>query len=269
LFGNYASMMMFHQDGITLLMTAFLVIAGGISYVVVADIARSKNLVKLALDTKLVLIVTGALLLIGTIFYLVAEFSNPSTLGPLLLPQKLLLAFFSATVPRTAGFSALDISNLTQATLFITIVFMFIGGAAGSTAGGLKVNTVGVLGMTIWSLIRGRDNIEAFGRQVNKQTVYRAVMLLCFYLCFLIVVVLVLSSTENFPFMNIFFESVSACGLVGLSTGITPDLSIAGRIVIILTMFTGRLGALSLMAYLVRRKQPEDIDYPHESVRMG
>jgi trk system potassium uptake protein len=269
LMGNFQSLAGYQSDAVMLLTTAGLVIVGSTGYVVIMDLFRHRRFVKLSLDSKIVLVTTFVLLVIGTLFYLGLEYSNAATLGPLSFPQKMLGAFFQSVSPRTAGFTSIDIGSLSQIALLFTMVLMFIGGAAGSTAGGVKVNTLGVLWITILNIVKGRGNVEAFGRQISQRIINRSLVLFTIYLIMASLVVLALSFTETFPIENIMFEALSALSTVGLSTGITPDLSIAGRIIIIATMFIGRLGPLALMAFLVRRQQVSEIDYPHESVRLG
>ena len=267
--GNFRSLSGYQGEAVILLTTALLIILGSTGYIVVADFVRNRSFIKLSLDSKIVLVATLSLLMLGTLFYLAAEFANPATLGPLPFPQKILVAFFQSVTPRTAGFTAIDIGGLKQNSLFFTMFLMCIGGAAGSAAGGVKVNTIGVLVMTALSLVRGRDNVEAFGRQLTRQAVYRAITLFLFYLGVVSFVALTLSLTEKFPLDSILFETFSALGTVGLTTGITPSLSIAGRFIIIAAMFVGRLGPLTFMAFLVRHWQPADMGYPHETIRLG
>lgn len=269
IFGNFKSLADSQTDAVILLVTALLVILGGTGYVVVADILKHKSFAKLSLDSKIVLTTTCSLFFLGTLFYLVAEFSGSTTLGPLPLPQKMLVAFFQSVTPRTAGFTAIDIGGLRQISLFFTMFLMCVGGATGSTAGGVKVNVFGVLGITLLGLIRGKEVPEAFGRQVPKLIVFRAISLFLFYLAILSLVVIALSVTETFPIDSLIFEAFSSLSTVGLSTGITPALSIGGRIIIVIAMFTGRLAPLAFMAFLVHRHKPSDIDYPHENIRLG
>ncbi|MDO8567955.1 MAG: potassium transporter TrkG [Dehalococcoidales bacterium] len=269
LFGNFSSLSGFRSDAITLLTTALIIILGSTGYIVFADLARKRSFVRLTLDTKIVLVTTGSLLALGTLFYLIAEYSNSATLGPFSFPDKISVAFFQSTSPRTAGFSAIDMGSLKQISLFFTMLLMFIGGTAGSVSGGVKVNTIGVLVATVLSVVKGRENIEAFGRQLARQTVYRALSIFLFYLGVVGVVVTLLSITEKLPIDKLLFESFSALGTVGLSTGITPDLSIAGRIIISFAMIIGRLAPLSFMVFLLHRRQPVDISYPHETIRFG
>ncbi len=269
IFGNFSSLSAYRGDAVVLLVTVVLILSGSTGYYVLADIAGRRRFGKLSFESKIVLSVTGSLLVLGTLFYMVAEYSGLETLGPLSFPQKLLNAFFQSVTNRTAGFSTFDIGALSQLSLFATMFQMCIGGAAGSVAGGVKVNTFGVLAITIINIIRGKDNVEAFGRQLTRQTVYRALTLLVLYIGAAGIFVTLLSITEIFPLEEILFETFSALGTVGLSTGITPDLSYGGRFIIIMTMFAGRLGPLTLMAFLVRRKQPTVIEYPYEPIRLG
>jgi trk system potassium uptake protein TrkH len=267
--GNFKSLTDYQGNSSVLFITAVLIIAGSTSYIVFADMVRNRRFIKLSLDTKIVLVTTLSLLVIGTLFYFIAEFSNPETLGQLSFPQKIIGALFLSVTPRTAGFANVNIGALHQVSLLFTMFLMFIGGAAGSTAGGIKVNTFGVLVITAINVIKGKDTIEAFGRQITKQTVFRALVVPIFYLLVLFFIVILLSITETFPVDNILFETFSALSTVGLSTGITPDLSIIGRLIITAAMFIGRLGPLALMAFLVRRHQPTDVEYPHETIRFG
>jgi trk system potassium uptake protein len=269
LFGNYKSLMDYQSDPTILLVTALLIILGGVGYVVVADFYQKRSFFRLSLDSKIVLFTTLVLLVVGTLFYLIAEHAGPATLGPLAWPQKVLVAFFQSVTPRTAGFSAVNIGGLKSISLFFTMFLMLIGGAAGSTAGGVKVNTLGVLSITVLSLLRGRAHAEAFGRHLNRDTVYRAVSLFLFFLLIIGLFVLLLSITETFPMDSLLFETISAIGTVGLSTGITPALSMAGKFIIVIAMFLGRLAPLTFMAILVNRRKVTDIEYPPEAIRLG
>jgi len=160
-------------------------------------------------------------------------------------------------------------ANVADYTLFFTMLLMFVGGASGSTAGGIKLNTFGMLVATIWSTIRGRERAGAFGRQFNTQQIHRALTLVMFSIGLVSLVVFILTVTEEFSFLNLLFETFSAFGTVGLSTGITPDLSMAGRLIITSTMFVGRLGPLTLALALIQRQRPTAYRYPEEAVRIG
>lgn len=267
--GQGQSLIPYQTDVGVLMVTAVLIFSGGISFLVLADVARGRRFDRFSLDTKIVLVTTGGLLAIGTIIFLITEYSNAETLGPLGIPQKILVAFFHSVSPRTAGFEAVHMGDVMDYTLFFTIVLMFIGGAAGSTAGGIKVNTFGMLIATIASSLREREHPRAFGREFDPQQIYRALTVSILALTFITLVVLVLQATEDFDFLDLLFETVSAFGTVGLSTGITPELSAGGKLLIILTMFVGRLGPLTLALILFQRQKPTTHRYPHDVVRIG
>lgn len=269
LFGGFHSLVSYQNDSLVILTTAVLIILGGISFLVVEDVLRHRNFGKLSIDTKLVLVLTVSLLALGMVVVLVAESGNLRTLGGMNTPDKILNAFFQSVTSRTAGFSAISTGNLTEYALFFTMFLMFVGAASGSTAGGVKVNTFGVIIAAIWSTVRGRENPGVFGREFTTQQIFRALAVLVLYLGIVLVVVSALTVTEKFPFLNLLFETVSAVGTVGLSTGITPDLSIVGRLVITAVMFTGRLGPLTLTMALARAQHRSMLRYPKETVRIG
>jgi trk system potassium uptake protein TrkH len=269
IFGDFRSLTGFQQDAPVLITTALLIFLGGISYIVVADVIKSRRFERLTLDSKIVLTTTIVLLGLGMIMLLLTEFSNADTLGPLSLPYKLLNAFFQSVTPRTAGFNTIDIHHIADYSLFFIILLMFVGGASGSTAGGVKVNTFGMLIATMWSTLRGKERAGAFGRTFMVQQVYRALTVVMLSLTIVSVVVFILTVVEEFDFLPLLFETFSAFGTVGLTTGITPGLSDAGRAIITGTMFIGRLGPLALMFALVQEQQPIAYSYPEEEVRTG
>lgn len=269
IFGGFRSLSDFRGDALVLLATASLFILGGISFVVVMDIFKVRHWDGLSLNSKLVLTTTAVLLGGGMLIILLVEFSNPTTLGALSLPQKLLNAFFHAATPRTAGFNSLSVSAMRSYTVFFTILLMFIGGASGATAGGVKVNTIGILSATIVSTIRGKENAGAFGREFHIQQIYRALAVVMLSLGLVVSTVFLLGITEKFSFFTLVFEAVSAFGTVGLTTGITPELSVAGRLIITLLMFAGRLGPLTLVLSLLQRQQAGLYRYPRETISIG
>jgi trk system potassium uptake protein len=267
--GGFKSLINYQSDPIVLLTIAALIILGGISFTVVQDIIRLHSFHKFSMNTKLVIVSTVILLGIGTIIFFIAEYSNADTFAQLSLPQKLLNAFFHAVTPRTAGFSTIDIGKMMTYSLFFTILLMFIGGASGSTAGGIKVNTFGAITIMLWNILKGKEHPSAFGREFRIQDVFRVLTIITLSIGIIFMGVTILSITEKFSFLNILFEVVSAFGTVGLSTGITPDLSAAGKIVIILIMFVGRLGPLTMALSLVQRRKPTLYRYLEESFKVG
>lgn len=269
LFGGFRSLTGFQGDPLIILTTAGLIILGGISYLVIADIARVRTFGHLSLDSKLVITTTIFLLALGTVVIFLTEMNNPATLGPLPLSQKILNAFFHAVTPRTAGFGTLNVGGFAVYSLFFTMFLMFIGGASGSTAGGIKVNTFGMLIATIIGTFRGNEEAGAFGRQFTIQQIYRALTLVIFSMTLIAGFVFVLSITEKFSFLQLLFETVSAFGTVGLSTGITPELSAPGKVLISLVMFIGRVGPLTLILSLAQRQRVTEFSYPQEAIRIG
>jgi len=267
--GNFMSLSSYQGDTLVILVTAALIILGGISFLVVADLFRIRRLSRISLDSKLVLYTTGALLALGMIVILFTEFNDSDTLGFLSLPQKLLNAFFQSVTARTAGFSTINMANVADYALFFTMLLMFVGGAAGSTAGGIKVNTFGMVVATIWSTVRGKENAGAFNKEFTIQQINRALTIIMLSLGFITVIVFLLTITEDFRFLDLLFETTSAFGTVGLSTGITPALSTAGRLIITFTMFIGRLGPLALALSLLQRQRPGTYRYPKEVIRIG
>ncbi|MDD5701013.1 MAG: potassium transporter TrkG [Dehalococcoidales bacterium] len=269
IFNDPQSLTMFRSDAVTMLTTAVLIIFGSAGFVVVADLIQNRSFVRLSLDSKIVLVTTLALIAIATLFYFAVEYGRTDTLGPLGFLDKVLVSFFHSVSLRTAGFSAFNVGSMTQICLFFTMIMMFIGGASASMAGGIKVNTLGLLAITFINLCRGRDNIVAFGRQISKQTIYTAIALLFSYTAVLGLLVLILSFTEPFHIDNLIFETLSALGTIGSSTGITSQLSAAGKTILVIAMFAGRLAPLAFIIYLTHHRQPVDLEYPHEHVRLG
>jgi len=267
--GGFVSLVPQRDDPFIVGTILVLLVVGGLSYVVVANVAHERRLSRLTVDTKLVLVTSGVLLTLGFVAFLVAENGNDATIGSLPVSQKLLCALFQSATPRTAGFTTVNIASMHDYTLLFTMFLMFVGGAAGSTAGGIKVNTFGLLATTVVSTLHGREVAEAFGRRFTTGHVFRALSVVLLALAFVGCAVVTLAITEDADVLSAAFEAVSAFGTVGLSMGITPALSIAGRITIIVTMFVGRLGPLYVALALVQRQKPKDYYYPVESVRIG
>jgi trk system potassium uptake protein len=269
LFGGFRSLAGYSTDYLVLLTTAALIITGGISFVVLNNIFRARGLHHSSIDTKVVLLITFILLVLGTLVVLATEYGNPQTLGNMGVPLKILNSFFQSVTSRTAGFNAINIGSLGVSALFFIMILMFIGGASGSTAGGIKVNTFGLTMITVWNTIRGKEHLGAFGREFSLEQVFRSLTLLVLSIGVIALVFFILSLTERLPSLNLLFETISAFGTVGLTTGITTELSITGKIAIIFMMFIGRLGPLTLSLALAGIKRPGIIHYPKDSIRIG
>ncbi|HET6380319.1 MAG TPA: potassium transporter TrkG [candidate division Zixibacteria bacterium] len=267
--GGYRSLTPFIDDWVVLSTVAVLLILGGLGWAIVGDVGRHRSWRRLALETKLVLTVSAGLLLAGTVLIAVIEWNNPTTLGRLPAEQRILNAAFESATLRTAGFTALSPANFAEASLFVVMALMFIGGASGSTAGGIKVNTFGLLGAVIWSSVRGRPSAEVFGRRIPHGVVYRALSVALLAIAFVFLVGLGLAVTSQATFLQTLFEAVSAFGTVGATTGITPGLDEPARVIAIIGMFVGRLGPITLVLALAARLRPVPYRPAIETIRIG
>ena len=252
-----------------LLVASALIIIGSLGYAPLADLWRQRRFQRLALDSKLVLTLSGGLLAIGTVMFFVLEHGNPATLGALDLPARLVHAFFFSASGRTAGFASLDVSALRDETLFFLMGLMFVGGAAGSTAGGIKVNVLAVLTAALVSASKGRLTIVAYQREIPPAVVMRALTVAMLSLVILVNVALVLTIAATFEFVVLLFEATSAVATNGLSTGVTPAFTGSGKLTLIVAMFLGRLGPLTLAFVLARRQRASRLRYGEDAVRIG
>lgn len=226
---------------------------------------------KLTLHSKLVLVITAILISFGFIFFFVVEYNNPNTLGPMGIKDKLLAGLFQSVTPRTAGFNTIDLSQLTDTSKFMTIIYMFIGGSPAGTAGGVKTVTIFVIILAVIAVIRGKKRVEAFDRTIPYEVIQRALAVIIISLGVVISVTMLLSLSEGGNFMDIFFESTSAFGTVGLSLGATNSLTFFGKLIISITMFIGRLGPVTMvLAFSLRsNKDKGQIKKPEEKVMVG
>ncbi|MBA3435241.1 MAG: Trk family potassium uptake protein [Chloroflexi bacterium] len=267
--GDFRSLAGFADDWLVLLTVGTLLTLGGLGYAIVADVFGRRRWVRLALETKIVLATSSVLLVGGALLIGAIEWSNPQTLGAYPEASRPLNALFESATLRTAGFSVLPTAGLEEASLFLAMALMFIGGASGSTAGGIKVNTFSILLIAIVSTVRGEPSATAFGRRVKHELVYRALSVALIALVALFLVGFLLTLTTDVGFVDILFESVSALGTVGASTGITPQTDAIARIVLIGAMFAGRLGPLTLVLALAARSRPVSQRPAVESIRIG
>ncbi|HEY0826610.1 MAG TPA: TrkH family potassium uptake protein [Bacilli bacterium] len=269
LLGEYRSLTGYVSDPIINIVATSLIILGGLGFVVLSDLIDYKKIKRLSLHTKVVLSTTGGLLLIGTIVIFIFEFTNIKTLGSLNMTGKIFGSFFQSVTPRTAGANTLDIAGLRQATQFFIILLMFIGGSPGSTAGGIKTTTFAILVGALLAMYRGKEDITMFHFRLAKERIYKALSLTIVALLLVISVSMVLSATQDYPFLMILFETTSAFGTVGLSMGLTPHLTVLGKILIILTMFAGRLGPLTMAYALGNTKEKTLYRHPEGKVIIG
>lgn len=254
-----------------------LIMVGGIGFPVLRDLSRivrakvrGKDAPRLTLHSKVVLITTGLLLAAGALGFMVTEWNGKGLAG-MPVHAKIISAMFQSTTARTAGFSTVSIGALAPATLFMVVVLMFIGASPCSTGGGIKTSTVGVIGVLAISRLRGREEPCAFGRSIPRAAVTRAVTVAL--LAGMIVIAFIWSvmaaEAGRFGFGRVVFEVISAFGTVGLSTGITKELGMVSRLLLIALMFIGRLGPLTVVVSVARREQRDLVQYPSEQMLIG
>ena len=259
----------FVKDYVVLGVVGVLIVLGGLGYAIVEDVLRQRRWQRLALETKIVMLTSLLLTLGGALAIGLAEWENPATLGRLGPGERILNAVFESVTLRTAGFSALDTGALGESALFVVMALMFIGGASGSTAGGIKVNTFSVLLVAIVSTARGLPSAWAFGRRIQHVVIYRAlaVALLSISLVFMFGFALELLTEHDF--VDVLFETVSALGTVGASRGITGELPDLAQLLVVVAMYIGRLGPLTLVIALAARSRPVSYRPAVESMRIG
>lgn len=271
LIGN--SMVNYADNPIITLAVCGLVVVGGMGYFVFWDIHESKNFHMLTLHSKLVLVATGILLIFGTLIMFVLEHDNPGTMGNLDMSGKINASIFQSVNPRTAGFNSVPIENLRMATAAITVALMFIGGSPASTAGGIKTTTLAVLIVSFYNLFKGKRDFEVFERRIMPETTIRAAAVLMISIMLVLTVSIFLTITEEitgYDFLDILFETVSAFATVGLSRGLTPYLSSAGKLILSVLMLIGRVGPMTVAyAFLKQNKNIGNYTYPEGKVIIG
>ena len=270
LFGGFKNLTDYAASPLVLITISLLLIFGGLGFSVIMDLFHLRRHRHLSLHSRLVLIITSILLIVGTGVFLLLEHNNPHTLGPKSFGEKLLNAWFGAASPRTAGFNTVALGQLRQATLFFVIILIFIGASPGSTGGGIKTTTFGIAVTSLWGLITGKDSLVVFKRTLPIIDSIKAFCVIFAALILITAVTFILTLTENAGFLPLLFEVTSAFGTVGLTTGITTSLSSVGKLILACTMFAGRLGPLTLATALsIRHRGPEAVHYPEERVGIG
>lgn len=244
---KFQSLISVSNNPTILLTLATLIVIGGLGFVVWKEIWEKKFAFrKYSLHSKIVLISSFILILLGTILFFVFENSNENSIGKMPENLKLANAVFNSISPRTAGFSSIDTNHLTHETNFLTILLMIIGGAPGSTAGGIKVTTFSIIILSSIFFIMGHEDIQIMKNNVPRRIVFKS---MCIFMLSLLLIIIgtfiLLIDNPELEFLNALYESTSAFATVGLSTGITPNLGIASKLVLIIMMFLGRLGPLT------------------------
>ena len=243
---------------------ALLIAIGGIGFLTWEDIrTNGLHFQKYRMQSKVILTVTGALILIPTIYFFLFEFTQAP------MGERVLLSFFQAVTPRTAGFNTADLTALSETGQFVIIILMLIGGSPGSTAGGMKTTTFAVLLANTLAVFRRREHPSFFNRRLSNEVVSQASTILIMYLVLFLTAGLVISRVENLPVLTCLFETASAIGTVGLSLGITPQLSSISHLLLIALMFFGRVGGLTLIFAALSHVQGNSARLPQERITVG
>ncbi len=271
------SLINYKSNSVVILTTAAAIILGGLGFIVMNEIARSKKrgfkkfIKDLTLHTRLVLLLTVIFILLGMVTFIILE--KNYSLKNYSAGDSILTSFFQSVTCRTAGFNSIDISSLRESTLFMMIFLMFIGGSPGSIAGGVKTTTIGVIFLLIYSKFRGKEQVIIWGRALDKNTIEKSTTLILVSLLFVMVSTFFMLTVKDFDighsFMSVMFETVSAFGTVGLSTGITDKLPVTDKVLLSVIMFLGRLGPLTFIMALTSRKKKAMIEYPAEHIMIG
>ena len=260
----------FRYDNLISLTVSFLIILGGIGFVTVNSlfIIKKKKLKNLSLTSKFALLITFFLLTFGTMLFLVFEYNNSSTLKGMNFVDKILNSFFQSVTLRTAGFNTVPLENIKPATVFISYIFMFIGASPGSTGGGIKTTTFGILIFYAFGVLKRKEYVEVFKRRIDWELINKALAIVVISILYIAVIITILLSIENFSTDRVIYEVISAFSTTGLSMGITASLGIISKFLIIITMFIGRLGPMTVALAFTNNKK-SSVKYPKEDILIG
>lgn len=259
---QYSSLVSYSGNPVVNLTIMMLIAVGGFGFITWNDLLKNKcSLSRLTLQSKLILIATVILILAPFLYFYLVEFAG--------MKNAFWLSLFQSVTPRTAGFNTADYGSFTDTGLLITIILMLIGGAPGSTAGGMKTTTIAILALSAVATMKRRSSPSAFSRRIEKDTVHHASTLLMLYLFLLLAGGMVMSSVEGLPMMKTLFECASALGTVGLTTGITQQLSVVSRILLMIYMYFGRVGGLTLAYAMLSNRQADMQNFPSDKVMVG
>lgn len=270
----FSSLTAYQDDPLVLIVIAMLIMIGGLGFIVWENFLNLHKTKKLSLHTKCVLLMTGILVVGGTIFYLFTEWSNPQTLGSMSFGEKLLNAFFSSVSARTAGYNSISIEGMSEFSQFGTIFLMFIGAAPASTGGGIKITTLLVIVMTVVSYIMNKNDVEIFSYKINKLAIYRTLVISVLSICAVMLcftaLYFTLPENSSVGAVQCLFEAVSAFSTTGLSVGVTAIVGTVGKIVLIVAMYIGRVGPISLiMSLMLDTAKRKNIVVPDGQIIIG
>ncbi len=271
--GNLGSLIAYDDVPLVNIVVACLIQAGSLSYIVFHELWTRRRWGLISLDTKLVIVVNAIVLVGGALVFLLAEWN--ASLAETPVWARPMSSVFQSVAARTAGYSTVSFGEVTTVTLLVWIGVMAIGGASGSTAGGIKLSTTGVVAMAVITALRGYSEVQIFGRRIAAALVFRSMGIIALFLVIYFAITIALAITEDeilgeqFTTAALLFESMSALATTGLSTGMTTELSDAGKVIVVVAMFIGRIGPLSFAYALQGRQRPPRYRYTEEAVRIG
>ena len=265
-----ANLNVFNHDPVVLITVMALVVVGGLGFFVWEEVATERSFRKYSVYTKLVLVTTGVLILTGAVLIAVLEWNNPETLGHMPVWQKILNAFFQSVTVRTAGFTSVDQAALTEGAKAASIALMAIGGSSGSTAGGIKTVTFLVLVLFVISRARGRNTVTAFRRTIPHEKIMDAATIVTIVASLAFAGAIFVAATSPVTFTDALYETVSALATVGLTAGVTPNLSIPAQFLIVVFMYFGRVGILTIsLGFLMGDKAEDRFRYANTNIMIG
>lgn len=270
IFGNFTSLTASVNDWFVNIVVIALIVLGGLGFLVLTEVYLDKGK-RISLHSRIVLKTSAILIALGTISILFFEYSNPQTLGGLSGTYKLWAALFQSVTTRTAGFNTISLADMRETSLILVMLFMFIGASPGSTGGGIKTTTFVAVVLSVINTYRGKNQVVIGERTLPDEIIKKALAIVLTGVLWVIVVTAVLTITEKASFIALLFETTSAFGTVGLSMGITPQLSSAGKVAIMLTMYAGRVGPLTLAFALAQKRKVSTVHvkYPEEKILIG
>lgn len=272
LFGNFNSLTQLNGNKVVLTTIMTLIAVAGLGFSVWIEIWNYRTNKRLSLHSKLVITTTLILIFGGAILMFIFEYSNPLTMANMSLADKITNSMFASITPRTAGFNSISIPGMSMASRILSIILMFIGGSPGSTAGGIKTTAFSVLFLTALCVLKGRHNAEAFGRRIEKESVYKAFAVVVIGLSIVVGVTFIMSffeAAKGTSLEAMVFEATSAFATVGLTEGVTPGLEFGSKVALIFGMYLGRVGPITVLLALSRQKPPAKYQYPEGKILIG
>ena len=265
---EYSSLVSYSGDVLVNITVMALVITGGIGFLVWDDLQKKKLRVKeYLLHTKIVLVVTIALVLGGAL--LIYLFERENLMADMGVGEKILTSFFASVTARTAGFNTIDVGGMSASSKLVTVVLMFIGGSPGSTAGGIKTTTFAVMLIFVWANLRNSHGSNIFGRRLEEEEIRKASIVVTINLLLAVAAAVILCGIQSLPMEDVLLEVFSAIGTVGMSSGITRQLNVVSRIIIILLMYCGRIGSMTFALSFTERKKVAPVQLPAEKIIIG